>query len=394
MLFASSQRHEVRAYYAMPEAALEQASRADTKLVAWRKNGRREELPALLGIPLAIKDIICVQGAPTTCGSRILENFHSPFNATVVDKLLHCGAVIVGKTNTDEFAMGSSTENSAFFTTHNPWDLARVPGGSSGGSAAAVAADEAFGAFGSDTGGSVRLPASFCGIVGMKPTYGRISRYGLVAFASSLDQIGPFGKDVTDCALLFQAVSWYDPKDSNSINAPVPNYAAELSKGVKGLRVGIPGEFFVEGLEPEVEKTVREAIDTLAALGMDVKEISLPHTEYGVPTYYLIAPAEASANLARYDGVRYGYAAPDATDMWDGFFRSRAQVDKGQRRIWLDVPFRGYYDDTIWKPNVRRINRIRTACEGDSSSLPSPFVAFKMADKIENHAEYSEGTLR
>jgi len=386
--------NDVRAYLTlMPEAALEQASRADTKLVAWRKNGRREELPALLGIPLAIKDIICVQGAPTTCGSRILEDFHSPFNATVVDKLLHCGAVIVGKTNTDEFAMGSSTENSAFFTTHNPWDLARVPGGSSGGSAAAVAADEAFGAFGSDTGGSVRLPASFCGIVGMKPTYGRISRYGLVAFASSLDQIGPFGKDVTDCALLLQAVSGYDPKDSNSINAPVPNYAAELSKGVKGLRVGIPGEFFVEGLEPEVEKIVREAIDTLAALGMDVKEISLPHTEYGVPTYYLIAPAEASANLARYDGVRYGYAAPDATDMWDGFFRSRAQGfgQEVKRRIMLGTYAlsAGYYDAYYLKAQkVRTLIKQdfeRAFEEVDVIVTPtSPFVAFKIGEKIEN----------
>ena len=377
----------------MPDSALEQAGRADEVLVAWRQHGRRDALPALLGIPLAVKDIICVQGAPTTCGSRILEDFHSPFDATVVNKLLECGAVIVGKTNTDEFAMGSSTENSAFFTTHNPWDVTRVPGGSSGGSAAAVAADEALGAFGSDTGGSVRLPASFCGIVGIKPTYGRISRYGLVAFASSLDQIGPFGKDVTDCALLLQAVAGHDPKDSTSIDAPVPNYAADLSKGVKGLRVGIPSEFFVEGLEPAVAKTVREAIDTLAVLGMEVKEISLPHTAYGVPTYYLLAPAEASANLARYDGVRYGYAAADAVDMWDGFFRSRAQGfgQEVKRRIMLGTYAlsAGYYDAYYLKAQ-----KVRTLIKRDFERAfeqvdvivtpTSPFVAFKIGEKVED----------
>ena len=385
---------EVRAYLTVTtEAALEQAQEADERLVAWRKNGQKESLPALWGVPLAIKDVICVKGAPTTCGSKILENFHSLINATVVEKLLERGVVIVGKTNTDEFAMGGSTENSAYFTTHNPWDLTRVPGGSSGGSAAAVAADEALGALGSDTGGSVRQPAGFCGVVGMKPTYGRISRYGLVAFASSLDQIGPISKDVTDCALLLEATAGYDRKDSNSINAPVPDYVAELGKGVKGLRVGIPTEFFIDGVQPEVKEAVRAAIDTLAELGMEVKEISLPHTEYGLPAYYLIATAEASANLARYDGIRYGYSSPEAEDMWDGYFKSRAYGfgDEVKRRIMLGTYAlsAGYYDAYYLKAQ-----KVRTLIKQDFDRVfeevdvvvtpTAPFVAFKIGDKIEN----------
>ncbi len=328
----------VKAYLSlMPEAALESAAAADCALAAADDPAT---LPALLGIPLAIKDVILVEGAPATCGSKILEDFVPPFEATVTGKLRAAGAVLLGKTNTDEFAMGSSTENSAYFTTRNPWDLSRVPGGSSGGSAAAVAADECLGALGTDTGGSVRQPASLCGVVGLKPTYGRVSRYGLVAFASSLDQIGTLAKDVTDAALLLQAIAGHDPLDSTSVDSPVPDYPAALglarsetgqsgvvsvalaglrpSQPKRGLRVGVPREYFVAGMQPEVEQAVRAAIDVLAALGAEVHEISLPHTEYALPVYYLIAPAEASANLARYDGVRYGLRHPDAQTMWEG----------------------------------------------------------------------------
>jgi len=384
--------NSVRAYLTLlPEVALEQARAADARFAAWRKAGRAELLPPLLGIPLAIKDVICVEGVPTTCGSRILENFHPPFQATVVQKLLDGGAVILGKTNTDEFAMGSSTENSAYFTTRNPWDLSRVPGGSSGGSAAAVAAGEASGALGSDTGGSVRQPAAFCGVVGMKPTYGRVSRYGLVAFASSLDQIGPLTRDVTDCALLLETIAGYDRRDSNSIDAPVPHYAAELKKGVQGLRVGVPQEFFVSGMTPEVEIAVRQAIDALAALGMDVREVSLPHTAYGIPTYYIIATAEASTNLARYDGIRYGYSAPDATDLMEGYFKSRAYGfgSEVKRRIMLGTYAlsAGYYDAYYLKAQkVRTLIRrdFERAFEmADVIVTPTtPYVAFKVGEKV------------
>ncbi|HID64840.1 MAG TPA: Asp-tRNA(Asn)/Glu-tRNA(Gln) amidotransferase subunit GatA, partial [Anaerolineae bacterium] len=291
---------QIKAYITpTPELALEQAGEADRRRAAGEDN-------PLLGIPLAIKDILCTKGVPTTCGSRILENFRPPYDATVMTHLASQGAVLLGKTNMDEFAMGSSTENSAYFVTHNPWDLSRVPGGSSGGSAAAIAADECLGALGSDTGGSVRQPAAFCGVVGLKPTYGRVSRYGLVAFASSLDQIGPLGKDVTDCAILLHVIARYDRRDSTSVDAPVPDYTRALVDDIKGMRVGVPKEYFIEGMQPEVEQRVREAVDKLAELGAEVAEVSLPHTGYSLPTYYLIAPAEASANLARYDGVKYG----------------------------------------------------------------------------------------
>jgi aspartyl-tRNA(Asn)/glutamyl-tRNA(Gln) amidotransferase subunit A len=281
------------------ELALEQAAAADARLA------RGDHAP-LLGIPVAVKDIICTEGVVTTAGSKILEGFIPPYNAFVVERLVEAGAVILGKTNTDEFAMGSSTENSGFFTTHNPWDLDRVPGGSSGGSAAAVAARLAYGALGTDTGGSVRQPASFCGVVGLRPTYGRLSRWGVIAFASSLDQVGTFGRTVTDCAALFQATAGYDRRDSTSLATPLPDVESALTGDIHGLRVGVPREYFIEGIELEVEAAVRAAIEQLAALGADVVEISLPHTRYGLPVYYLIAPAEASANLARYDGVRYG----------------------------------------------------------------------------------------
>ena len=332
----------VKAYLTvLPEAALEEAAAADRVLA---EADDAALLPALLGIPLAIKDVILVEGAPATCGSKILEHFIPPFEATVIRKLRSAGAVIVGKTNTDEFAMGSSTENSAYFTTRNPWDLTRVPGGSSGGSAAAVAADACLGALGSDTGGSVRQPASLCGVVGIKPTYGRVSRYGLVAFASSLDQIGTLAKDVADAAILLSAIAGYDPQDSTSVNTPVLSYVAALQRArsetgpsLVGLRVGVPSEYFVEGMQPEVEQAVRKAIATLVDLGAEVREISLPHTQYALPVYYLIAPAEASANLSRYDGVRYGFHHPDAQTMWDGYRLSRGAGfgPEVKRRIML-----------------------------------------------------------
>ncbi|NTW34907.1 MAG: Asp-tRNA(Asn)/Glu-tRNA(Gln) amidotransferase subunit GatA, partial [Syntrophobacteraceae bacterium] len=291
------------------EMALKEADRYDLA---------RKDLGAspVAGIPLALKDVICTRGVRTTCGSRILENFIPPYDGTAVEKLKNAGAIFLGKANMDEFAMGSSTENSGFGPTRNPWDLDRVPGGSSGGSAAAVAADLCAGALGTDTGGSIRQPASFCGVVGLKPTYGRISRFGLVAFASSLDQIGPITKDVEDAALLLQVLAGHDPRDSTSINMPVPDYLAAMREPIKGLRLGIPREYFVEGMHPDVETVVRAAIQKCSELGAEVVEVSLPHTEYGVAAYYIIAPAEASSNLARYDGVKYGFrTGEDAPDM-------------------------------------------------------------------------------
>ncbi len=275
-----------------------------------RRIAKGEPLGPLEGIPLAIKDVICTKGVPTSCGSKILTGFIPPYDATVILRLQAAGAVILGKTNMDEFAMGSSTENSAFFPTRNPWDLDRVPGGSSGGSAAAVAGDLCAGALGTDTGGSIRQPAALSGVVGLKPTYGRVSRYGLVAFASSLDQIGPLTKDVRDAALLLEAIAGHDPLDSTSADRPIPDYQAVLGEGIEGLRIGVPEEYFVEGMDREVEGAVTEAIRVLEKLGARVERVSLPHTKYAVATYYLIAPAEASSNLARYDGVKYGLRAP------------------------------------------------------------------------------------
>lgn len=334
---------QVQAYITVTaDAARRMADEADRRLAAG------EGVTPLTGIPVALKDNLCWDGVRTTCASRILHNFVPPYSATVVDWLIQAGAVIVGKTNLDEFAMGSSTENSAFFVTHNPWDLSRVPGGSSGGSAAAVAAGEAVLALGSDTGGSIRQPAAFCGVVGMKPTYGRVSRFGLVAFASSLDQIGPFARDVEDTALLLQAVAGHDPLDSTSVNRPVPDYPAALRQGVKGLRVGVPREYFVQGIDPRVEQAVRGAVARLEKLGATVTEISLPHSEYALATYYLIAPAEASSNLARYDGVRYGYRAQGAPDVVAMFSRTRAEGFGAEvkRRIMLGTYAlsSGYYD--------------------------------------------------
>jgi aspartyl-tRNA(Asn)/glutamyl-tRNA(Gln) amidotransferase subunit A len=286
------------------ELALKQAEAADKRRAAGEEN-------PLLGVPGLIKDNMCTRGVLTTCSSKMLQNFVPPYNATVVEKLNERGAVMLGKTNLDEFAMGSSTENSALFVTHNPWDLSRVPGGSSGGSAAGIAADEAIFALGSDTGGSIRQPAGFCSVTGLKPTYGRVSRYGLVAFASSLDQIGPLVKDAADCALVMNAISGHDSRDSTSSTEPVPDYTKSLAGDLKGVKLGVPREYFVEGMQPEVDKVVRAAIDRMGELGAEIEEVSLPSTRYALAVYYIIAPSEASANLARYDGVKYGFSYQD-----------------------------------------------------------------------------------
>src|SRR5579883_1134189 len=294
---------KVRAYTLVTDdLAMKQAEEADRRF----RSGAT--VSPLTGIPLAIKDVICTQGITTTCGSNMLKDFRPPYDATVMERLNAAGAVMLGKTNMDEFAMGSSTEHSAFFTTQNPWDLKRAPGGSSGGSAAAVAAGMAMGALGSDTGGSIRQPGALCNVVGLKPTYGRVSRFGLVAFASSLDQIGPFTRSARDAGLIMQVISGLDPRDSTSAPEPVDDYATALTGEIKGMRIGVPVEYWVEGMQPGVVKTVRAAIDILRELGAEVEEVSLPHTRFGVSAYYIIAPAEASANLARYDGVKYGYS--------------------------------------------------------------------------------------
>jgi aspartyl-tRNA(Asn)/glutamyl-tRNA(Gln) amidotransferase subunit A len=366
------------------ELALEQAAAADARLA-------RGEEGALLGIPVAIKDIICTAGVVTTAGSKILEGFIPPYNAYVVDRLLAAGAVVLGKTNTDEFAMGSSTENSGFFTTHNPWDLSRVPGGSSGGSAAAVAAALAYGALGTDTGGSVRQPASFCGVVGLRPTYGRLSRWGVIAFASTLDQVGTFGRTVADCAALFQVTAGYDPRDSTSLDVPVPDVEGALTGDIHGLRVGVPREYFIAGMDAEVEAAVRAAIDQLVALGAEIIEITLPHTRYGLPVYYLIAPAEASANLARYDGVRYGPRVI-GRDGVETVKQTRALFGaEAKRRIMLGTYAlsAGYYDEYYG-----RALKVRTLIQQDFrqafqevdviAAPTSPTTAFPIAEKADD----------
>ena len=323
----------------------------------------------------------------------MLGNFIPPNNATVVERLSACGAVMIGKANMDEFAMGSSTENSAFFKTHNPWDLERVPGGSSGGSASAVAADETIYALGSDTGGSIRQPAALCGVTGLKPTYGRVSRYGLVAFASSLDQIGPLTKDVTDCALVMNAIAGYDERDSTSSPHDVPDYMSSLTGNVKGLRLGVPREYFVEGMQPGVESVIRKAISELEKLGVHIEEVSLPHTKYALAVYYIIAPSEASANLARYDGVKYGFSYPDSDSMWDQMQKTR-QFGFGpevKRRIMLGTYAlsSGYYDAYYLKAQkVRTIIRQEfdtVFTKVDALITPtSPTISFKMGEKTDN----------
>ncbi|HEX9118033.1 MAG TPA: Asp-tRNA(Asn)/Glu-tRNA(Gln) amidotransferase subunit GatA [Anaerolineae bacterium] len=388
--------NEVKAYLALtPEVALDQATQADEVLVAARSADEIETLSPLLGIPLAIKDIINVEGVPTTCGSRILAGFVPPYQATVIDRLRMAGAILLGKTNLDEFAMGSSTENSAYFTTHNPWALDRVPGGSSGGSAAAVAADECLGALGTDTGGSVRQPASLCSVVGIRPTYGRVSRYGLVAFASSLDQVGAFGKDVTDAAILLNTIAGYDRFDSTSVDTFVPDYTAALAKGgggLRGLRVGVPKEYFVSGMQPEVEAAVRNAIAVMQGLGARITEISLPHTDLALPVYYLIAPAEASANLARYDGIRYGLSEP-ADNLHDAYLKTRGEGfgPEVKRRIMLGTYAlsAGYYDAYYLKAQ-----QVRTLIKQDFDQAlkrvdviacpVTPSTAFRIGEKIDD----------
>ena len=311
----------------------------------------------LLGIPLALKDVLLTEGVPTTCASRILQGFTPPFDATAVRRLREAGAVLLGKTNMDEFAMGSSTENSGFSLTRNPWDPDRVPGGSSGGSAAAVAAGQCVAALGTDTGGSIRQPAAFCGVVGLKPTYGRVSRFGVVAYASSLDQVGPITRDVSDCALVLQAIAGHDPADSTSVDAPVPDYPSELSRGASGLRVGVPGEYFVAGIQPEVEQAVRQGVREIEKAGAAVVEVSLPRTGYAVAAYYVIATAEASSNLARYDGMRYGPRA-QAEDLTSTYTKSRSQGfgPEVKRRILLGayVLSAGYYDAYYLKAQKAR----------------------------------------
>ena len=386
----------VKAYLRVTaEAAIDMAEEAD------RRRASGEDGP-LLGIPLAIKDVLCTRGVETTCGSRILRGFVPPFDATLVARLRQAGAVFLGKTNTDEFAMGSSTENSGYFATHNPWDLACVPGGSSGGSAAAVAADECLGAVGTDTGGSIRQPAAFCGTGGLKPTYGRVSRYGLVAFASSLDQAGPLGKDVTDCAILLQVIAGHDPKDSTSVDLSVPNYVQALRPEMKGTRLGVPREYFGGGMAPEIEDAVRSALGVWADLGAEIIDLSMPHTEYSVPVYYLIAPAEASANLARYDGVRYGFSHPEATDIWDAYRKTREEGfgPEVKRRIMLGTYAlsAGYYDAYYLKAQKVRtlikedFDRAFEKC--DALIVPTtPTTAFRIGEKVDDPLQMYLGDI-
>lgn len=369
----------------MKETALQQAEAADAGFQ------RGDEMPPLAGIPIAVKDVICTKGALTTCGSKILGNFVPPYDATVMTKLHQQGSVVIGKTNMDEFAMGSSTENSAYRITHNPWDLGAIPGGSSGGSAAVVAADEAICSLGSDTGGSIRQPAALCGVVGMKPTYGRVSRFGLVAFASSLDQIGPFTKDVTDCALMLNAICGHDPMDSTSVNLPTPDYTETLTNDIEGVKIGVPKEYFIEGMDTEVEGIVHTAIHALKECGASIEEISLPHTDYAIATYYIIAPAEASANLARYDGVRYGYRAEEADELIEMYkkTRSRGFGEEVKRRIMLGTYAlsSGYYDAYYLKGQ-----KARTLIKSDFDRAfeivdvivtpTSPTPAFKVGERI------------
>ncbi len=354
-------------------------------------------LGPLDGAPIALKDVFCTRGVRTTCGSKILEHWVPPYDATIVERLRAAGAVLLGKTNMDEFAMGSSTEHSAFQLTRNPWDLTRVPGGSSGGSAAAVAGGLAAGAFGTDTGGSVRQPAAFCGVVGLKPTYGRISRYGLIAFASSLDHVAPFALDVTDAALLLGAVAGHDPLDATSVDTPVPDYLAALAGGARGLRVGVPDEYFVEGLDPEIERAVRAAVDVLRGLGAAVERVSLPSTKHGIATYYIVAPAEASSNLARYDGVKYGLRVPGGRDLIDMVSRTRAAGFGAEvkRRIMLGTYAlsAGYYDAYYGQAQkvrtlVRREFEAAFARVDVIAAPTTPGVAFRHGEKADPLAMY------
>ncbi len=354
------------------DLALKQADSADEVYARWRKDGGDAPAPTC-GVPIAVKDVLCTEGIPTTCGSKILEGFRPPYSATSVARLIDSGSVILGKTNTDEFAMGSSTENSAYGTTHNPWDLDRVPGGSSGGSAAAVAAHMCFAALGTDTGGSVRQPAAFCGITGLKTSYGRVSRYGLIAYGSSLDTVGALARSAEDLVPIFQIIAGHDPKDSTSMPVSVPEIHLDNSD-VSGLRIGVPGEYFIEGIQEDVETAVRKAVDVFVSLGAEVKQISLPHTDLALPVYYLIAPAEASANLARYDAVRYGPRL-ESDELLEQYIQTRGALfgTEVKRRIMLGTYAlsAGYYD-----AYYGQAQKVRTLIKDDFES------AFKEVDLI------------
>ena len=366
-----------------PELALRQAEAADRMLATG------ESFP-LTGIPMQVKDVMCTQGVRTTCGSRMLEDYVPVYNATAVDRLFQQGAVMLGKGNMDEFAMGSSCENSAFHPTLNPWDTSRVPGGSSGGAGASVAAGEAVYALGSDTGGSVRQPAAMCGVVGLKPSYGTVSRYGLVAYASSLDQIGPVGRSAADCAVVLEAIAGHDPRDATSLPLEATDYSAKLGQGMEGLRLGVPGEYFVEGIEDGVRRAVEQGIATLESLGASIREVSLPSTKYALACYYIIAPSECSANLARYDGVKYGYSDQQAEDMWGAMEQTRRHGfgPEVTRRIMLGTfaLSAGYYDAYYLKAQQARTLIRRDFDEVfqsvDALVTPtSPVVAFPVGEK-------------
>ncbi|NEQ35194.1 MAG: Asp-tRNA(Asn)/Glu-tRNA(Gln) amidotransferase subunit GatA [Okeania sp. SIO3I5] len=372
------------------EKAIEQARQVDAKIATGEKIG------PLAGIPIAVKDNMCTRGIPTTCGSKILENFIPPYESTVTQKLVDAGAVILGKTNLDEFAMGSSTENSAYQVTSNPWDVERVPGGSSGGSAAAVASEECVVALGSDTGGSIRQPASFCGVVGMKPTYGLVSRYGLVAYASSLDQIGPFSRTVKDSAILLQAIAGYDPKDSTSLNVSIPDYTKNLRPNLrpKGqIRIGLIQETFGEGLDSSVLQAFTKAVELLQELGAEIQVVSCPRFRYGLPTYYIIAPSEASANLARYDGVKYGFRSPESENLLNMYAKTRAEGfgSEVKRRIMIGTYAlsAGYYDAYYLKAQkVRTLIKEdfdKAFAQVDILACPTaPTTAFKVGEKTDD----------
>ena len=378
---------DVHAYILLTrEKALEGAAHADEEI-------KKGNIKTLTGIPIALKDLLCTKGVTTTCASHILHNYVPPYDATVVEKLRDAGAVFTGKTNMDEFAMGSSTETSYFGITKNPWDLERIPGGSSGGSAAAVVADECIAAIGSDTGGSIRQPAALCGVVGMKPTYGRVSRYGLVAFASSLDQIGPFTKDVEDCAIMMNILAGYDPRESTSVPVDVPDYRQFLSRGIDGWKVGIPKEYFIEGIDAEVKDAIQQTIKVIEGLGAKCIEVSLPHTEYCLAVYYIIAPAEASSNLARYDGVKYGFRSLDGRDLMEMYKKSRSAGFGAEvkRRIMLGtyVLSSGYYD-----AYYKKASQVRALIKQDFDEAfkqcdvlltpTTPTPAFKIGEKTDD----------
>ncbi|MBI5359278.1 MAG: Asp-tRNA(Asn)/Glu-tRNA(Gln) amidotransferase subunit GatA [Planctomycetes bacterium] len=379
---------KIKAYITLCEdSAMSAAKKLEEKIA------RKEHLGALAGVPFAVKDNICTSGIKTTCASRILENYVPPYDAAMVEKILAEDAIIVGKTNMDEFAMGSSCENSAFFPTRNPLDLERIPGGSSGGSAAAIAADCAVLSVGSDTGGSIRQPAALCGVVGMKPTYGLVSRYGLVAFASSLDQIGPITKDVTDTALLLKAIAGHDKRDSTSVPVTIPDYPSNLKKDIKGLRIGLPKEYFEKGVDKEISESVMKAVKALSGLGAELIDVTLPHTEYGIPAYYILAPAEASSNLARYDGVRYGYRNKEAEGLGEMYSQTRSEGfgKEVKRRIILGtfVLSSGYYDAYYLKAlKVRRLIKQdfdNAFTKVDLIASPtSPIPAFKLGERTED----------